>query len=296
MSHRLQQQPAIAHSHGFSVNTLPPPNSSYVPQPLPPSPYHESSAHEHRSLPDPAPHGYTQSSSGQNTPIRDSRSYPLDPSSYSRRGSASASTRSPDGYPTFPTARPLNNAAGNDAQHYPPQYPIETAGHYSGYANNDGPMNGNPHHGLPMSTYGEQSHPNPPPPGHPSDYGPSSVNAVQQHPYGGGGGGSTYGGAANHQNMQRPKKGNRAQQVRWGVCSGGGRSRPPLNRSASRRVTFVGREKRNAMKAGQRAGSASRIRCHAIIKPSRPPSMNPPPPHHPSSAPLDPATPPQPSS
>lgn len=42
-----------------------------------------------------------------------------------------------------------------------------------------------------------------------------------------------------------------------------------------RRVTFVGREKRNATKAGQRAGSASRIRCHAIIKRSLPPSSNP---------------------
>ena len=206
VSHRLQQQPPIAHSHGFSVNnTLPPPNSSYVPQPLPPSPYHESTAHEHRSLPDPAPHGYTQSPSGQNTPIRDSRPYPLD-ASYSRRGSASASTRSPDGYQQFPTARPLNNAAGSDAQNYPQPYTVENAGHYSAYANNDGPMNGTPHHGLPMSTYGEQSHPNPP--GHPSDYGQSSVNAAP-HPYGG----STYGGPSNHQNMQRPKKGNRAQQV-----------------------------------------------------------------------------------
>ena len=200
VSHRLQQQPPTPQTHGFSVNTLPPPNSSYVPHPLPPSPYHESAVHEHRSLPDPTPHGYTQPQSGHNTPIRDSRTYPLD-ANYSRRGST---TKSPDDYPQFPAARPLNNTAGNDG-HYPQPYPIETAGHFPGYAN-ETPLNGNPQHGPPMSTYNEPAHPNPQ--GHLSDYNQSPVNAVP-HAYAG----STYVGPPNHQNMQRAKKGNRATQV-----------------------------------------------------------------------------------
>lgn len=262
VSHRLQQQPSTSQSHGFSVNTLPPPNSSYVPHPLPPSPYHESAVHEHRSLPDPTTHGYTQPHSGQNTPIRDPRAYPLD-ANYPRRGSTTNSTRSPDGFQQFPTARPVNStAAGNDGQHYPqPSYPIETAGQFGGYANHDTSLNGNPQHGLPMSTYNnEPVHPNPT--GHPSDYNPSPVNAVP-HVYAG----SNYTGPPNHQNMQRAKKGNRATQVRESDATG--MMGPPNNPAelwSFRRVISVERGRRNATKAGQPVGSASRIKCNATIR------------------------------
>lgn len=222
VSHR-QQQPPISQSHSFPVNnTLPPPNSSYIHQPLPLSPYHDTSTHEHRSLPEPTPHaytqpqsghntpihpnnphGYTQPHSGHNTPIRDTRAVPIE-STFSRRGSASATTRSPDGYQQFPPPRPVYNATSSDGQHYPQQVPIENPGHFAGYPNNEGPMNGNPHHGLPMPPYSEQSHTNPS-----GEFNQSPVNAVP-HPYGG----STFSNHPSHQNMQRPKKGNRAQQVR----------------------------------------------------------------------------------
>lgn len=210
VSHRLQQQqqqqqqqPPTSQSHSYSVNTLPPPNS-YPPQPPPPSPYHQSVPHEHRSLPEPTPHSFTQSHSGHNTPLRDQRSYPLD-TTYSRRGSASGSTRSPDGYDQFAATRPLNPATGNEGQHYPAQYPIEHPAHFSAYPNHDGPLNGNAHHGLPMSSYSEQPHPIPS--GHPHDYSQSPVSV--QHPYNA----ATYSGQMNHQNTVRPKKGSRAQQV-----------------------------------------------------------------------------------
>lgn len=202
-SHRMQQQSSISQSHNYPVNTLPPPNS-YPSQPPPPSPYHQSVPHEHRSLPEPSPHSFTQPHSGHNTPIRDLRSYPVD-NTYSRRGSASGSTRSPDGYEQFATTRSLNNATVNDGQHYSSQYQTEHVGHFPGYPSHDGPLNGNPHHGLPMSNYSDQPHPIPS--GHPSDYGQSPVNTVQ-NPYSG----SSYSGPSNP-NMNRPKKGSRATQV-----------------------------------------------------------------------------------
>lgn len=203
-SHRMQQQVSISQSHNYPVNTLPPPNS-YPPQPPPPSPYHQPVPHEHRNLPEPASHSFAQSQSGHNTPIRDLRSYPVD-TTYSRRGSASGSTRSPDGYEQFTTSRPLNNAPVNDGQHYSSQYSIDHSGHFSGYPSHDASLNGNSHHGLPMSNYSDQPHPIPP--GHPGDFNQSPVNNVQNS-YNGPG----YSGPPN-QIMNRPKKGSRAQQVR----------------------------------------------------------------------------------
>ncbi len=198
-SHRPQQQPPIAPSH-----TLPPPNS-YPPQAPPPSPYHQSVAPELRSLPEPTPHGYSQFHSGHNTPIRDVRSFPLDTTSYSRRGSASGSTRSPEEYNHFPSTRPLSTVAPSDGPHYPAPPPLDHPGPFPAYQGHDGPLNGAAHHGLPMTSYAEHNHTGP---GHPSDYLPSPTNMV--HPQ--------YAPAhpavsSGPPNMHRPKKGTRAQQV-----------------------------------------------------------------------------------
>ena len=220
VSHHLQQQqqqqqqPPIALSHGYAGHTLPPPNSYVQPPPIPQSPYHEAPPHEHRNLPDPVPHGYTHSHShshsGHNTPVRDSRSYPSD-TGYSRRGSASGATRSPDEYPQYATARNVRSTS-SEAQHFPPQH-LEHAVHLSGYPPHDVPVNGNTHHGLPMSNsmsnYNEQNYPITQ--GHAPDYSQSPVNAGP-HIYGGPGYSAS---PSYHPNMQRPKKGNRAQQVRF---------------------------------------------------------------------------------
>lgn len=198
-SHRPQQQPPISRSH-----TLPPPNS-YPPQPPPPpSPYHQSASHEHRSLPEPTPHGYNQFPSGHNTPVRDLRSFPID-TSFSRRGSASGSTRSPDEYNHFAAPRTLSTAVPHDAQPYQPQHPIDHPGQFPAYQTHDGPLNGAGHHGLPMSAYSEHNHAVP---AQPSDYIQSPTNMVH----------TQYGpphlmDSSSQPNMQRPKKGTRAQQV-----------------------------------------------------------------------------------
>ena len=236
VSHRLQQQPPTAQSHGYSGHTLPPPNSYVQPPPIPQSPYHEAPPHEHRNLPDPIPHGYSHS--GHNTPIRDSRSYPSDPG-YSRRGSASGATRSPDEYPQYATARNLSSTS-SEAPHFPPQH-LEHAVHLSGYPPHDGPMNGNTHHGLPMSNYNE---PNYPAQGHAPEYSQSPVN-TGPHPYGGPGYNASPG---YHLNMPRPKKGNRAQQVciynstHWSLL-----------KCIGRRVMSVEPRKQSAMKTGRSA-------------------------------------------
>lgn len=213
VSHRLQQQqqqqPPIPQPHTYSGHTLPPPNSYVQPPPIPQSPYHEAPPHEHRNLPDPIPHGYTHSLSGHNTPIRDSRGYPSDPV-YSRRGSASGATRSPDEYPQYAAARNLSSTS-SEAQHFPPQH-LEHTVHLSGYPPvppPDASLNGNTHHGLPMANYNEQNYPIAQ--GHAPEYSQSPVNAGP-HPYGASGYGASPG---YHSSMQRPKKGNRAQQVRF---------------------------------------------------------------------------------
>ena len=210
-SHAMQPQLSIAQSHNYAGHTLPPPNPSsssghYIPQPqaVPQSPYHDAASHELRNLPEPTPHAYVQAHSGHSTPIRDQRPFPSD-TSYSRRGSASGSTRSPDEYQQYPSSRSLSIAASNERQHYSQQYPLDHAGHQA-YTSHDPPMNGNTHHGLPMPTsYGDQNHT--PTQGHPIEYGQSPVNAMQ-HPYGG----PLLSVQSSYQNMQK-KKGTRAQQV-----------------------------------------------------------------------------------
>lgn len=205
-SHRIPQQP-LAPSHSYQSSQPPPPRNHYSHggPPPPQSPYYDSGPHEHnRALPEPT--GYTpHPQSGHNTPAREQRHYASE--SYSRRGSASASTRSPDGYQQYSGARPANSAATNDG-HYP-TYPIDSAGHAVGYPNHDGSMNGSAHHGLPMLAYPEHSHSISPAvaPGRP-DYSHSPVSAnPHSYPPGPYGHGAAY-------VMQRSKKGNRATQVR----------------------------------------------------------------------------------
>ncbi|KAL9614805.1 MAG: hypothetical protein Q9167_000715 [Letrouitia subvulpina] len=203
-SHGMQPQPSIAQSHSYTGHTLPPPNppppsAHYIPQ----SPYHDASSHELRSLPEPTPHAYVQAHSGHSTPIREQRPFPADVN-YSRRGSASRPTRSPDEYQQYQPTRALSIATSTDRQHYPQQHPIDHAGH-SAYAPHDTPMNGNAHHGLPMLSYNDQSHN--PSQGHPAEYSQSPVSTMP-HSYGN----SLLSAQSNYQNMQQKKKGTRAQQ------------------------------------------------------------------------------------
>ena len=229
VSHRLQQRPPLSQSHTYSGHTLPPPNSYVQPPPIPQSPYHEAPPHEHRNLPDSIPHGYTHSLSGHNTLIRD---YPSDPG-YSRRGSASGATRSPDEYPQYAAARNLSFTS-SEAPHFPSQH-LEHAVHLSEYPFQDGPLNGDTHHGLSMSNYNEQNYSITQ--GHTPEYSQSPVN-VGPHSYSG----FAYGVSPDyHPSMQRPKKGNRAQQVRFFSF----RYRSGLTRS-DRRVTFVVSRKQSA--------------------------------------------------
>ncbi|KAL8799630.1 MAG: hypothetical protein Q9200_007491 [Gallowayella weberi] len=180
-SHRMQPQLPITQSHGYGPgHTLPPPNPSpaAVPYPHPQSTVHSPyNDYESRNLPvpEPTPHQYVQAAhSGHSTPLRDQRPYPSEPSSYSRRGSASGPTRSPDDY-AYPSGRPLTVATTNDGQHYPPQhYPVD---HAPGppYHPHDGHINGHTNHGLPMPHYNDQNHGLPS--AHPHDYGQSPVSA-----------------------------------------------------------------------------------------------------------------------
>lgn len=215
-SHRMQPQLPITHSHGYGVgHTLPPPNPSPAStsyghqQSTVPPPYND---HEFRSLPvpEPTPHQYVQAAhSGHSTPLRDPRPYPSEPPSYSRRGSASGPTRSPDDY-GYPSGRPLSIATNHEGQHYPPQhYPVDHASGPPYHPAHEGPINGSANHSLPMPTYHEQAHL--PPSAHPHDYNQSPLSA-HPHPYGPAG----LGAQAAYQNMQRDKvrgKGHRAQQV-----------------------------------------------------------------------------------
>ncbi|KAL9635607.1 MAG: hypothetical protein Q9204_002569 [Flavoplaca sp. TL-2023a] len=217
-SHRMQPQLPISQSHGYTAgHTLPPPNPSPVSvnyahphqQSAVQSPY---SDFESRNLPapEPTPHQYVQAAhSGHSTPLRDQRSYPSEPSNYSRRGSASGPNRSPDDY-VYPSGRPLSIATSSEGQHYPPQhYPVDHGGGPP-YHPHDGP-NGAPNHGLPMPHYNDPAHG--PPSAHPHDYNQTPVSG-HPHSYGP----STLGAQtqAQYQNMQREKmrtKGHRAQQA-----------------------------------------------------------------------------------
>ncbi|MCJ1295581.1 hypothetical protein MMC34_007144 [Xylographa carneopallida] len=150
--HRVHQQHTESPLplHNYQTHALRPP-SAYN-QPLPPSPY--DAAHDHRNLPDLPPHGYPHPQSGYSTPVQNTR--PFQPeSTYSRHGSVSAPTRSPDEGPPLTALRPLNTASANEGQHYPPHPVSEAPGHLGGqpitYGPPDGYMNGTAH-GLPMST------------------------------------------------------------------------------------------------------------------------------------------------
>jgi len=162
--------------------------------------YYEA-LHEHMNLPDPIPHGY-------------------------------GATRSPDEYPQYAAARNLSSTS-SEAQHFPPQH-LEHAVHLSGYPPQDGPLNGNTHHGLPMANYNEQNYTVTQ--GHAPEYSQSPVNA----------GPHSYGASPGyHSNMQRPKKGNRAQQVRFFSCRNRSRLMHP-----HRRVTSVVPRKQSATNRG----------------------------------------------
>ena len=200
-TYRLQQQLPIAPSHSYSSH--PPPPRNYYPHgapPPPPSPYYDTGGHDHnRALPDPT--GYTQSQSGHNTPAREQRHYA---DTYSRRGSVSATTRSPESYQQYPGGRALSSAGTNDG-HYPATYSTDAAGHAVGYPSTDGPMNGIVHNGLPLSAYPDNPHtalPTQP------EYSRSPISTTP-HSYPGG----AYGPQSSYQMMQRSKKGNRATQV-----------------------------------------------------------------------------------
>ena len=150
--HRMQQQLPDAQLHNYSNNALPPPNTYHTP--VPPSPY-DGSASDHRSLPEPSQHGYGQSHSGYNTPSRDLRGYAPE-ASYSRHGSVSAPTRSPDEIQHLTQLRPLNTASANEAHHYAQQHHPDSAPP-TAYVAHEGHANGNAH-GLPMPGYNDSAH------------------------------------------------------------------------------------------------------------------------------------------
>ena len=204
-AHRTQQQAPEALSHSYSGHALPPP-SAYN-QHLPLSPYHDPVC-EHRSLPEPPHHvSYTQSHSGYTTPIRDLRSFPPEPT-YSRNGSASAPTRSPDDIHQLAQLRPLNTASANEGYHYAQHPHPETTRAPSGYITHDGLPNGTLH-SLAMTAHTE---PVPAPP----FSGPSG--SIPNTPMGNGtamhGGGGQFNPSQIGPWMQRPaKKHTRATQV-----------------------------------------------------------------------------------
>lgn len=182
-----------------------PPLQQQQQPPPPPSPYHNDAAHDSRNLPEPiptgpSPHSYVQGHSGHSTP-RDGR-FQLD-LNYPRRGSASATPRSPDDHHQFPPPRPTGMPTTSEGQ-YSSQYASDPSGHLVGYQTPDPHLNGNMHHGLPMHGY-EGNHvmahgPHP-------DYNQSPVSA-SPHPYSGMPYGSSFGQAG-----LRSKKGNRATQA-----------------------------------------------------------------------------------
>lgn len=213
-SHRMQPQLPITQSHGYGVgHTLPPPNPSPASaayghqQSAVPSPYNDN---ELRNLPapEPTPHQYVQAAhSGHSTPLRDQRPYPSEPSSYSRQGSASGPTRSPDDY-GYPSGRPLNIATTTiEGPHYPAQhYPVDHGGAVP-YHPHDGHINGTTNHGLPVPNYNDQGHP--PLSAHSHDYSQSPVSANPHY-------GPSVMSAQSYHSMQRDKvrqKTHRAQQV-----------------------------------------------------------------------------------
>lgn len=235
ISHRMQQQSSDTPLHGYSSHALPPPNA-YT-QPPPPSPYHDVVNIDHRSLPEPAQHGYTHVNSGYNTPVRDARSYPPD-ASYSRHGSVSAPTRSPDDIQQLAQLRPLNSASANEGHHYSQHPQLEQGGSQVGYASYDMQTNGNVVHSLPMAGQNDSGH------GHPN-YSPVNTPSFTQ------GQGPFSAPPNNNATWLLPKKKNsRAQQVRASVFV----LLDPL--TLHRRVMHVETERQNAMKEDPRVAFA----------------------------------------
>ena len=200
-----QQHPLPPSPAHQNPSILPAPSSTSHHQqqpPLPPSPFSHEIPHDPRAPVEPSVHSFVQHHSGQTTP-RDGR-FPHE-MNYSRRGSASATPRSPDDH-HFPPPRSMSVALPNDAPHYPAQqYSAESTNHLVGYQAPDPHMNGTMSHGLPIHPHGDGGPGMPPapyteygpPPMHPGSHGYAGI------PYGGGG----------PQAQMRAKKGNRAQQV-----------------------------------------------------------------------------------
>lgn len=235
LSHRMQQQSSDTPLHNYSSHALPPPNA-YT-QPPPPSPYHDVANTEHRSLPEPAQHGYTHVTSGYTTPVRDARSFPQD-ANYSRHGSVSAPTRSPDDIQQLAQLRPLNTASANEGHHYPPHPQLEHGASQAGYATYDMQTNGNVVHTLPMAGQNDPGH------GH-AHYSPVNTPSFAQ------GQGPFSAPPNNTATWLLPKKKNsRAQQVRLSVLV------PLVSLTLHRRVTRVETGRRSATKEDLRAASA----------------------------------------
>ena len=215
--HRVHQQHTESPLplHNYQTHALRPP-SAYN-QPLPPSPY--DAAHDHRNPPELPPHAYPPPQSGYNTPVQNTR--PFQPeSSYSRHGSVSAPTRSPDEGPPLTALRPLNTASANEGQHYPPHpvsgAPSHLGGHPIAYVPPDGYMNGTAH-GVPMSTPHDPSQ-RPPLPGQYATYAESPIGPGGGPPYSAG----PYGPSQEWMRQQQgPRKNTRALQVGRRRCSRG---------------------------------------------------------------------------
>ena len=194
--------PSPAHQN---PSILPAPSSTYGgahhQQQPPPSPFGHEIAHDPRAPVEPSVHSFVQHNSGHTTP-RDGR-FPHE-LSYSRRGSASATPRSPDDH-HFQAPRSMSVAIPTDAPPYPNQpYSAGPADHLVGYQPPDPHMNGTMSHGLPIHPHAESA-PAMPQPQY-ADYGPPMHAAPPGYatmPYSGGG----------PQAQMRGKKGNRAQQV-----------------------------------------------------------------------------------
>ena len=201
--HHPHPPPSPAHQN---PSILPAPSSTYsAPQhqpPPPPSPFSHELPHDPRAPVEPTVHSFVQHHSGQNTP-RDGR-FPHE-LSFSRRGSASATPRSPDDH-HFPPPRSMSVAVPNEAPHYPPQqYSAESTSHLVGYQASDPHMNGNMSHGLPMHPHGDGGAGIPP-----AQY--TEYSQTPMHPGSHAYSGIPYGGPMPQAQM-RGKKGNRAQQV-----------------------------------------------------------------------------------
>lgn len=262
-----QHPPPISPAHANNPSILPAPSTypgSLPPQGPPPSPFHDVS-HDVRGVPvEHSAHSFVQQQqqqqppqhhSGHSTPREGRFQHDLN---YSRRGSASATPRSPDDHHFPPPPRSMSMGTANEATPYPTAYPPDPPGHLIGYQAPDQHMNGNLHHGLPINTHPNEG------PGMTAvpyaEYGPPSMHPAA-HGYGGG----AYGGPLSAQAHLRGKKGNRAQQVRF-PC---GRAQFTVisdGEPVVRHATCVAHGRPSAMKADPGAASATKMICRAITR------------------------------